>query len=478
MHARGDELRIAQATVDPGDPHVNTDGRDRLSLRYSVYDTLVRRDSTGRYVPSLASGWRCEPDARTWTVMLRDDVSFSDGQRLGVEDVIASIERASGPDAPGEMATQGMLSSYLGGARYEALDARTLRIVTAIPLADLLDLLADIAIVPGRWAHAPTAGAEIPGTGPYRLLEVGDGWASMQAVDGHWAGPVRFGSVRWDAEPDRLQRARMVASGAADLATDIGPDGRRSIESAPDATPSEADISLCVALLLNAAEGVCTDRRVRQALNYGANADRIIERVMDGAAARVNGPLSALHMGHDPNLEPYPHDPARAIDLLREAGLDAGLEMTIDVPTRLPDESQSLVDALTQDYAGIGISVRQRVHHDRPAYAQMVRNKQIADACCFDSSPLSTYRVLREKLHSGVAGPWWQGYANPEVNRLIDEGAATVDERQRQRIYREAYRVIADDAPWLFLYSPRVIFGRGPRLRDWRPAINGLVLVR
>jgi peptide/nickel transport system substrate-binding protein len=196
---------------------------------------------------------------------------------------------------------------------------------------------------------------------------------------------------------------------------------------------------------------------------------------MGGAARRVNGALSALHFGQDPDLPPYPYDPARAIDLLREAGFGDGLEMTIDVPTRLPDEAEALAEALAADYAAIGVTVRTRTYEDRPAYAEMVRAKRIADACCFDSSPLSTYRVLLEKLHSGVAGPWWQGYANPEVDRLIDGAAKTVDDGRRKAIYREAYRIIRDDAPWLFLYTPRVIFGRGPRLRDWKPAINGLI---
>jgi peptide/nickel transport system substrate-binding protein len=477
MHQASDELRIVQARVAPGDPHINTDGRDRLSLRYSIYDTLVRRDYSGRFVASLATGWICEPDARTWTLSLRDDVSFSDGRRLGAEDVIASIERVSDPAAPGEMATQGVLSSYLDGATYEAIDRSTLRIVTTHPLADLLDLLVDIAIIPARSAHADDAGPDTPGTGPYRLTNIGDEWARMEAVPGHWAGMPRFHAVRWDAEPSAMERARIVARGTADLATDIGPGGQSLVEMAPGATAYGADTSLCVALLLNASAGVCVDRRVRQALNYGANVDRIVEQVMGGAAVRVNGPLSQLHLGHDPSMPAYPHDPARALRLLREAGHGDGMTLTIDVPTSLPDEAQALVDALAVDYAAIRVTVRTRVHEDRPAYAEMVRAKQIADACCFDSSPLSTYRVLREKLHSGVAGPWWQGYANPEVDQLIDEAAATVDDRSRQRVYRAAYRIIRDDAPWLLLYAPRVIFGRGQRLRGWQPAINGLVRI-
>jgi hypothetical protein len=108
-------------------------------------------------------------------------------------------------------------------------------------------------------------------------------------------------------------------------------------------------------------------------------------------------------------------------------------------------------------------------------YVQMVRNKLIHDLCCFDSSPLSSYRVLREKFHSKVRGLWWHGYSNPAVDLLIDEAQATVDMLSRQRIYRQAFRTIRDDAPWLFLYSLNLNFGVGRNAKHWRPGINGLV---
>ena len=103
----------------------------------------------------------------------------------------------------------------------------------------------------------------------------------------------------------------------------------------------------------------------------------------------------------------------------------------------------------------------------------MVKAKRIDDACCFDSSPLSTWRVLREKFHAGVAGSWWQGYDNPEVDALLDLAAATVDDARRQALYRRACRLIRDDAPWVFLYSPSLGWGLGPRAAAAEPGIDG-----
>jgi peptide/nickel transport system substrate-binding protein len=105
----------------------------------------------------------------------------------------------------------------------------------------------------------------------------------------------------------------------------------------------------------------------------------------------------------------------------------------------------------------------------------MVKAKEMGDACCFDSSPLSSWRVLREKFHSGLQGVWWQGYSNPEVDALLDRAAATVDANSRQGVYRAAYRLIRDDAPWIYLYSPVMSWGLGSPARGVRIGFDSTV---
>jgi len=116
------------------------------------------------------------------------------------------------------------------------------------------------------------------------------------------------------------------------------------------------------------------------------------------------------------------------------------------------------------------------VHHDRAAYSEMVREKRINDVAAFDSSPQSTYRVLREKLHSGLQGPWWEGYQNVEVDALIEEAQATVSDTERQAIYRRIYSIVTEDAPWIFLYNPTRYWGAGPTMPDWQPRADGLLI--
>ena len=184
---------ILQPSCPLSDPHMWTDGRDRLSLRYAVYETLVRYGPDGRYQPDLAAAWSVEEDAATWTFEIRAGVRFHNGAPLTAQAVVASLDRTRGPGLPGELGTTGLYRSYLGDAEVRALDDRTVRVVTPAPMADLLDLLVEVPIVaPGDLAV---------GTGRYRVVEANEGEVRMETVRDHRAGPATYPRLLWHAEP-------------------------------------------------------------------------------------------------------------------------------------------------------------------------------------------------------------------------------------------------------------------------------------
>jgi peptide/nickel transport system substrate-binding protein len=204
--------------------------------------------------------------------------------------------------------------------------------------------------------------------------------------------------------------------------------------------------------------------------------DKIIDQVKNGAATRLNGYLTPHHFGYNPETPVYPYDPQKARSLLADAGYSDGLNLVFDIPTVMPNEARQLTRMMVEQYNQVGISIEVIEHQDRPAYAEMVREKNINDACCFDSSPRSTFRVLREKIQSTLRGPWWQGYENLQVNSLIEQAQATVSDMDRQKIYRQIYSIIRDDAPWIFLYRPTNYWGVRSTMKDWKPSSQGLLL--
>ncbi len=468
-------LRVVQKEVRLGDPHVNSDDRNNLSILLNLVESLVTYGPEGSFLPALAESWTLDEDACTWTFNLRESVKFHDGSDLSPGDVLASLERVLDPQMGGELGTQSLYRSYLGDASIQALDGRTVRIKTAQPLADLLDLLVKFPIVQkntlGRLPGEPV------GTGPYRFAGMESGRIILESNKDYWRGTPPVQKVTWTAVSEAGERLESLLDGRADIIADVKPEGYQSLKNTDTGDAVSAPSSVCTIFMCNIQKGVLGDWRVRQALNYALDKTAIIEKVMKGYATPLNGPLTKMHLGHDPHTNPYAYDVEKAKALLAEAGYRQGLKIVLDVPSILPDEAGAVAAEMKTQYAMAGIDTEIRVFSDRPAYANMVRNKEIDDACAFDSSPLSTYQIFVDKFHSGLHGAWWQGYTNRDVDALIDQARRTVDYSARRSIYRQAYRILHQDAPWIYLFNATLIWGIGKNATGWMPSPDRLILL-
>jgi peptide/nickel transport system substrate-binding protein len=449
-------LTIAQPRAVLDDPHACTDSSDVLSVFGALFEGLVRRGDDG-YEPALATGWSMAEDARTTTFALRPGVRFHDGEPCDAEAVKHCLERMARPDMGATLGAPGVYAQYLAGMKVEIIDGATLALTTAEPIADILDILHVGHIVsPAALARAggDMAGRAV-GTGPYRL----DGWrdgAEVRAVanEAYHGGRPSFDAVTWRRGATPSERLAMLAGGEAHVAN--------GLEHADGAPLDTARFTLCeylspVALILmfNAFRGPGADPRVRRALNLAIDRPALVRDVLGGAGQPLHGYVSPAHDGADPTAPGFPHDLAEARRLLREAGHGEGLELDLYCPTRLPDEAETLVAALGRQLAAVGVGFRIRLEPDRVAYANQVRLKNIHDICVFDSSPMSCFRVLHEKIDSRVKGSWWEGYANAEAERLMDLARRTVDAPKRFAIQREIYRLLQADPPWLYVYNHR-----------------------
>lgn len=458
-------LVILQRQLMLRDPQDCTDQADDLALLEAVFDPLVRRQADGFYAPALAESWTLSDDARTWTFRLRPNLKFHDGAPLDAEAAAFSIRRMQRPEIGATLGAPAVWGQYLGGAEISATDALTLSIKTIAPTADLLDVLGDGFILPPNLADAPGFRAAPVGSGAYRCVSVAANEIRMVANPDWHGGRTTHPEIIWRLEPDETARAEAVAKGSADIATRLPHDAEQA--------RAYRD-PVAIIFLLNAAKGPFGDARVRRAVNLAVNRPRVIARAVDGSAEPLHGFLSPSHWGADANAE-IPYDPAEAQRLLAEAGFGGGLKLVIDRPEILPDEARPLTEAVAAELAEIGVEVEVRAHPDRVQYAEMVRAKNIGDMCLFDSSPMSAFRVVYEKLDGRRNGAWRQGYANEEVQALLDKARVTADPMRRQDIYKTCYRTLQADPPWLFLYNRLRAIRFAGDVGDWRMRPDGVL---
>ena len=446
---------IAQARLGIHDPHDCTDASDELPILHAIYDTLVRRDGQG-FVPHLAQRWEVSQDARVWTFHLQPGVLFHDGTSCDAGAVAQSLARMARADKGYTLGAPAVWRQFLGGAVLEVLDPMTLRVSLQAPMADLEDVLEQAFIVAPSAFAALDAGDHTMqiGSGPYRMVSVGAEAIHAVRVDSHFAGLPRNAEITWQLVPDAAQRLDLLQNGKVQVANGLDFEASRSLGQMRHAFLSP----VAIIFLLNAAKGPLADPRLRRALSLAVDRGAIVRDVMGGAARPLHGFVSPNHFGAGTGSGiVQDRDLARA--LLAEAGYASGLTLEVDCPTRLPDEAQRLTAALAAQLAQIGITLNIHIHPEREEYAHMVRRKEIRDMCVFDSSPMSTYRVLFEKIDARVAGSWWQGYCNRHVEALIDEGRITIDRAARAQLWQQAYALMQDDPAWLTLYNPLRVIG-------------------
>lgn len=467
---------ISQARAVLDDPHACTDAADVLTVFGAVFDPLLRRDGRGGYLPTLATAWSASTDACRFTFQLRKGVRFHNGDPVDAEAVRFSLLRMADPAQGGTLGAPGVWAQYLGGMAVEIVGDHTIRLTLREPLADIADLLSYGHIVSPRAlaAAGDDLAARMVGTGPYCLTGFEPGRSVTAAAwPDHFAGPPRHAALRWEAETSPERRAEALRDGRVQAANQIA-----TSELGPDVTVHTYLSPTVMIYLLNAANGPCADPRVRRALNLALDRAALVAEVLGGAGRPLDGFLSPNHVGFDPAAPAVRADLSQARHLLAEAGHAGGLTLRVDCPTSLPDEAQSLTAAVGRQLAAVGVTLDVTVHADRTAYANRVREKRVGDMCVFDSSPMSTFRVLLEKIDSRFAGSWWQGYRNPEVEALIDIARATVDPADRAAIYRRTYRLLQDDPPWLTLYNHTRRIGLAGRHASFAMPDDGVIDVR
>ena len=475
------DFTIAQNILRLVDPHECTDMKETRSVHEAIFDSLVTRDRNLNYHPGLAKSWDVSPDARSWQFRLQEGVQFHNGEPFDAEAVKYSIERMTRPDIGAALGASAVYAQYLEGVKVSVLDPHTVRVTTVAPLADLLDILVDGYLLPPRATEA--AGTDFKshpiGTGAYRFVEWVPGERIVaEAYPDHFRGQPRIAKVTWQLVPDRADRIELLRSKQADIITDLEPSDEHQLADLPDGEILKSRNTTSVVFFLNSSQGVLQDVRLRQAINLAVDKEQIISRVLDGAGYPLSSFVGPGHLGYDPAQPPYQPDPGKVQSLLKAAGFENGLELDLMTPTSFPAEAEALSAEIVSQLEALGIETRIHTVTDRTEYANMVRRKEIRDLCCFDSSPLSTYRVLKEKMSSTFTGAWWQGYSNSEVNRLIEQGSQTPDDRARHEIYKRCFRLIHEEAPWLFLYDPQFIFGYQGWLGGWQPREDGCIILR
>ncbi|MDX2224420.1 MAG: ABC transporter substrate-binding protein [Rhodospirillaceae bacterium] len=436
--------------------------------RSTIYDALTRIDPAGRLVPALALSWQAVTPT-TWRFELRPDVTFSNGEPFDAAGVVAVLDWLRSAAA----APQLMSAEVRNVSSVRAIDPLTVEIDTRAVDAVLPKRLSLIMMVPPRaWAQSGVEGftQQPVGTGPYALKDWGlsSGRTVVEAFAGSWRPARRITRLELYPLRESVRRVQALSGGAVDLTQGIGPDDIDVLRDQGFVTFAEQEPQVMALLLRNVGNdgAALQDVRVRQALNYAVNKDEIAHVILRGTAQAVGQGAIPGVTGYNPDVKPYPHDPAKAKALLAEAGFGNGLTLVARVQLAAGGETPAIYQKVAADLAEAGITLELR-----PVMSQdWVRmyttgdwgGADIISGTWNSAAYADTIRAL-ETFSCAKSGSF---YCDAEADALMSASSAELDEPKREALLQAAMARLHDQAASLFLVNMTMVVAHSPRVKN------------
>lgn len=473
------QLVIARAmdvsTLDPQRGYCDT-----CQIVFSaLYETLVTVDPSdpGKIVPRLATEWTNNDDFTSFTFTLSPDAVFSDGSPVESSDVKFTFERL--------MNLQGSASFLMAGLdSIETPDPQTVTINFAAPNSAFLAIVAasytgivneEVAVENGASSAADAATADTSedwflqnsaGSGPYTLSSYEAGQSvELTRNDKFWGTAATFPSVLINEVTDSSSQLQQLQQGDVDIAMQISPDAIAQLEGSGDVSTELVDSFNYTYLELapGAAGGeVLNDPKVREAIKYAINYDKVIDTTVAGKGKTQGSPIPNGFEGSDDQEMPT-YDVAKAKALLAEAGLPDGFTIASAYPkfSVYGVDFDVMMQSIQQDLVDVGITLE----------LQPMEYSQWAELLAGEGTPITAVYFAPDHTDSSQyvsyfgmvpSGAWsaTASTAGPVTNQAEIDGLAkalTENGADRAATYTELGKEMASDLIILPIVNPQLV---------------------
>lgn len=437
----------------------------------NLFDTLLGVDArTAALEPHLASSWDMSTDNLTVTFHLRADVTWHDGQPFTARDITFTFDAIRKTDAAPLLKAR--LAAITG---FSAPDDRTVVVAFGRSACPLLSEVGQIPILPrhlleGKELTDTSFNTQAAvGTGPFRFGQRDlSGGVHLLRNDHYFLGAPRFEEWVYRPISDTLTLQAALKSGDVDLAA-ISPADAAALEKETSLRLLAYSQPEYAAVILNTIQPTLSDVRVRQALSYAIDRRRLLDETLGGRGTLIDGPLLPGHWAYSAATETHDYNPARARQLLAEAGwedtngdgllekdgalLRMGLSVNGENALR-----QNIALRVQRDWLSIGVAAEVQPI-EFPSLVERLFGHHF-DAAVF-SWPVHP-DPDQTRFWASDQNALWSGfnvasYANTEkVDPALQAGreAGACSPQNRAPAYAQVQAALAADQPYIFLFAP------------------------
>lgn len=441
-----------------------------------AYEPLVSRDESGKIVPNLAESWDISPDGKTWIFHLRKGVKFHSGAPFNAEAVKKTFERMLAKE------TASPVVFMLGPLKQiDVVDEYTVKLTFSEAYAPFWAPLTSAYLAP----YDPTVlekeglqfGENPSAAGPYKFKERVRGSSLtyvknpdystiMPYVKNH--GAPKFDSITIRIIPDEQTRVLELEKGNVHIVTSLPPQEVKRLEGNRDLNIIRQPESGIWYLGFNNQKAPFNDKAVRTAISMAVDRRPLVEVAMEGLAQPVYGPLPPTIPGYSEAIDKlaqqtYPYDVNKAKQVLADDGYKLGADgmmvkdgKPLGATLWITNEpvQQRIAQMIQSQLKEIGFAVKIEVLEDAAIRAGTPEGKHEMILWTYGwTDPDILFYLFKTGLSTRLH------FSTPELDKLLIEGRATVDETKRMAIYEQAQKYLIEQEPWVPLFVRQNAFG-------------------
>ena len=433
-------IGIPQDLEETLDPHEAMAAGTREIL-FNIYEGLVKPDSNGDLKPAVADEYSVSEDGLTYTFHLRKGVKFHNGKDVTADDVLYSIKRNADPDS-----TLANASAFSNVKEYKA-DGENIVITLNKKDGDFLQTMT-IAIVPEGVDNLSTQPC---GTGPYKFVSRSPQEnIILKRFADYWGEKAYIKTVNFKICSNSDTIPMEFEGGSIDMMTHLTNSIRQQIDT--DKFDVQAGtMNLVQALYLNHAYGPFADEDVRKAMCYAVDRDEILNFVSDGEGVVIGSSMYPnFRKYYDASLaDTYPHDVAKAKELLAKAGYENGFSFDITVPSNYTQHVETAT-VIKEQLAEVGIVANiKQVDWDTWLSDTYIGRNYEATVIGVDAAQLTASSLLARFVSD--AGNNFTNYNNAQYDALYKKAFSEKDADKQTELFKECVKMLSDDAANVYI---------------------------
>ncbi len=431
-----------------------------------VFDRLFKLDENFRAQANLVEDWS-QPTPTEWELKIKEGVLFHDGTEMKAEDVAYSLERSKE-----SAVVQHVLEQV---EKVDVIDDYTVKVTTKEPFAPFVNALvhAGVSVFPKAYAESGDDWKNPVGSGPYKFVEWVSGDRIVLEKNENYYNPEEAGiaeKIVFKVIPEGTSRTIALETGEVDIVSILDAMDAPKVEDNDNLELYTKPSTSFSYLGMNTEKAPFDNVLVRQAMNYAIDKESILQIALEGAGVVATSMTADSLLGHVPS--DYSYNPEKAKELLKEAGLEDGFEMTI---WSSGDRRERIAQVTQANLMDIGIDAKIEMYEWGAFLDATNSGNQQMFVLGWSSNPDVDATLTPQFSENSIGAQNRARYVSDKVEKLLAEGRAELDPTKREETYNEIYKTLNEDSPWVPLYVENNIAAANKNLKGVTLNAQGLI---